>query len=545
MTDNVQANSNDASGPIFKTDEDTGNVHVPVSKIELGADNSFDGYLSDTNPMPIKSLSTVDSNNSSTSLLTSNTDYTGTSTDLLSYGGITVNVFADQDSDPNGLLFEFSSDNTNWFTHETYTYLASTTRTFNFEIVARYFRVTFQNGGTGQAAFRLQTLLHKFSVNPVKNHRADANLTIDTPTIATKSIITAQLDGSGDYVPVEATLGGNLKVSVNQISDGLNTGSGNAGAETIRVAVATDDVNLAAIKTASELLDDTVYTDTGTWSATTSKHLLAGGVYTSTPRTVANADTVPVSLDSAGNVVVSGTVAATNSTLAVTGGGVESGALRVTLASDSTGVISIDDGGGIITVDGTVTADLSATDNAVLDAINTNTSSLAQADGGTLGNGVLIQGDDGTDRKNINVDPTTGDVQVDVTNTVTVSGTVTANLNTSTLYKNIDVDESEDEIKGTAGTIHWIHVMNMSATVKYLKLYNATAASVVVGTTVPDLTFPVPTQGDTNGAGFTLPIPVGGINFSTAITIAATTGLADADTGAPGANEVVVNLGYN
>jgi hypothetical protein len=43
-------------------------------------------------------------------------------------------------------------------------------------------------------------------------------------------------------------------------------------------------------------------------------------------------------------------------------------------------------------------------------------------EGAALGNGILIQGDDGTDRKNINVDATTGDVQVDVTNTVTVDG---------------------------------------------------------------------------------------------------------------------------
>lgn len=43
------------------------------------------------------------------------------------------------------------------------------------------------------------------------------------------------------------------------------------------------------------------------------------------------------------------------------------------------------------------------------------------AEAASLGSGVLIQGDDGTDRKNINVDATTGDVQVDVTNTVTVS----------------------------------------------------------------------------------------------------------------------------
>jgi len=55
---------------------------------------------------------------------------------------------------------------------------------------------------------------------------------------------------------------------------------------------------------------------------------------------------------------------------APTGGGAESGALRVTLANDSTGVVSVDDGGGALTVDGTVTANLSATDNAVLDTID-------------------------------------------------------------------------------------------------------------------------------------------------------------------------------
>ena len=50
--------------------------------------------------------------------------------------------------------------------------------------------------------------------------------------------------------------------------------------------------------------------------------------------------------------LVDGTLDA--STAIAAGGGVEAGALRVTLASDSTGVVSIDDNGGTITVDGTV-----------------------------------------------------------------------------------------------------------------------------------------------------------------------------------------------
>ena len=54
--------------------------------------------------------------------------------------------------------------------------------------------------------------------------------------------------------------------------------------------------------------------------------------------------------------------------------------------------------------------------------VQVSDTSFAVADGSALGEGVLVQGDDGSDRKNIHVDASTGDVQVDVTNTVTVDG---------------------------------------------------------------------------------------------------------------------------
>ncbi len=62
-------------------------------------------------------------------------------------------------------------------------------------------------------------------------------------------------------------------------------------------------------------------------------------------------DSNPLPIDDAG-----GSLTVDNSTLAVTGGGTESTAMRVTIASDSTGLLSIDDNGGSITVDGTVAA---------------------------------------------------------------------------------------------------------------------------------------------------------------------------------------------
>jgi hypothetical protein len=114
----------------------------------------------------------------------------------------------------------------------------------------------------------------------------------------------------------------------------------------------------------------------------------------------------------------------------------------------------------------------------------------------------------------------------------------------ATPYKNLDCDETEDDIKTSAGKLYWIHVMNLANAVRYIKFYNATAANVTVGTTTPVLSFPVPTMADTNGAGFCIAFGAMGLQFDTAICVAATTGVADNNTGAPGTNEIVLNAGY-
>lgn len=62
--------------------------------------------------------------------------------------------------------------------------------------------------------------------------------------------------------------------------------------------------------------------------------------------TIANDSTGLVSVDDNGS-----SITIDNSTLAVVGGGTEATALRVTIANDSTGVLSVDDNGSTITVD--------------------------------------------------------------------------------------------------------------------------------------------------------------------------------------------------
>lgn len=72
--------------------------------------------------------------------------------------------------------------------------------------------------------------------------------------------------------------------------------------------------------------------------------------------------TVTADLGSTDNAVLD-TIASNTTYGATTGGGTETGALRVTLANNSTGVVSVDDNGGALTVDGTVAATQSGTWN--------------------------------------------------------------------------------------------------------------------------------------------------------------------------------------
>jgi hypothetical protein len=80
----------------------------------------------------------------------------------------------------------------------------------------------------------------------------------------------------------------------------------------------------------------------------------------STGQTVTIGSAIPAGNNNIGDV----DVASVPAPLSTTGGGVESTALRVTVASDSTGVLSVDDNGGSLTVDGGVTVVGTVADDA-------------------------------------------------------------------------------------------------------------------------------------------------------------------------------------
>lgn len=93
-------------------------------------------------------------------------------------------------------------------------------------------------------------------------------------------------------------------------------------------------------------------------------------------------------------------------------------------------------------------------------------------------------------------------------------------------------------VKATAGKIGNLVVTNLTTTTKFLKLYNK-ATAPTVGTDIPVLTYPLLPEETidlfTSGLG---------LSFATGIGYAITGALADADTTAIGANEIIINMQY-
>lgn len=96
-------------------------------------------------------------------------------------------------------------------------------------------------------------------------------------------------------------------------------------------------------------------------------------------------------------------------------------------------------------------------------------------------------------------------------------------------------------VDASAGTVYEALVFNNSATIAYLKLYNAAQGSTTCGSGTPVQRIMIPAN--TSGAGAVISFGVG-IAYGTAITACITTGYGDSDTTAPAASTYIVEVDY-
>lgn len=174
---------------------------------------------------------------------------------------------------------------------------------------------------------------------------------------------TVTVDGSGVTQPVSnagltelAAAINSSKLDINIASDGVGIGGGTQYTED--AAAEADPVGNALIMVRDDALSGQTTTDGDNIAA---RGTDKGELY------VKHVDAIPVTQsgtwDEVGIHDSGNSITVDNAQLSVVGGGTEAAAMRVTIANDSTGVLSVDDngstlsvddGGGALTVDGTV-----------------------------------------------------------------------------------------------------------------------------------------------------------------------------------------------
>jgi len=242
------------------------------------------------------------------------------------------------------------------------------------------------------------------------------------------------------------------------------------------------------------------------------------------------------------------------SVTAVAQPGVDIGDVTVNNGSGAAAV-NIQDGGNAITVDGSVTA--VAQPGVDIGDVTVNNGSGAAAvniqDGGnaiTVDGTVTAAAQPGVDIGDVTINNAGAGSAVNIQdggNAITVDGAVTvsgpvnlvpATSGGLTSYRNIDVDETGVLVKAGVAQVYGWFIYNAAAAARFVRIYNHVDA---------------PAAGDAADCIATICLPAGsaanaftdvGIACSAGIGLRATTAVADADVGAPGANDVVVNLWY-
>ncbi len=109
------------------------------------------------------------------------------------------------------------------------------------------------------------------------------------------------------------------------------------------------------------------------------------------------------------------------------------------------------------------------------------------------------------------------------------------------MFTSVDLDQTEEDPTAGPTTIYGIYAWNLTAAPLWLQLFNTN--TVTVGTTAPTNNYLIPANADSDGAGVVLPIPVCGLAYSTALTVAITTG-SGTNNGAPGAGDAGIAILY-
>lgn len=115
-------------------------------------------------------LTNNDSNNSTTSTLSSSLSFTGNGTSTTGFDSIILTIKSNVDSASGGISIQFSNDNITFATVSSDTYYASNYFTKSYKIIKKYYRVVYTNGTSSQSSFELTSRLSTTNLDSSVNN---------------------------------------------------------------------------------------------------------------------------------------------------------------------------------------------------------------------------------------------------------------------------------------------------------------------------------------------------------------------------------------
>jgi hypothetical protein len=187
-----------------------GTVTLPSSAIALSVQDDESLAVLSNLDGKILPNGTIDSGNTTQTLLGSNGVFTGDAINITEYAAINVNVVSNVPSATNGVKVEFSGDGVNWVHSHSTTYSGGAGVGYVFNCEWQFARVVYTNGATAQGSFLLQTIL---KVNPVKQSLYTISQAVNGNMFAElgKNVIIGETTGGGGgYVAVKVNPSGAL-----------------------------------------------------------------------------------------------------------------------------------------------------------------------------------------------------------------------------------------------------------------------------------------------------------------------------------------------
>lgn len=227
-------------------------VTIPPESFTINVGASVEVSNTPENAVPIKFGAFVSANNSTNVQLASNQTFTGVADLVTEYGTVLVTVRSSVASAANGLKFQTSNDQVSWYSLEEYTYTGPGVSVYSMSPGGKYFRVVYTNNGSATSGFYIDTTYKQGYVKP-SSHRVGDNITGENDSELVKAVLTAEMPG-GTYTNINATSGGNLKVSMEEFDPGFGylpveaTGRPTVARSVVSSSVSTNTVLTASVK---------------------------------------------------------------------------------------------------------------------------------------------------------------------------------------------------------------------------------------------------------------------------------------------------------